>query len=175
MLSCVGLDHEAINVRSVVDLGFSLHVTYTSHCVDALIEGNDVAMMLVTIKGHLKVIVYQGESISSYHLTVLVCLSIYYLSTCLSVYLSSSSLFVEDNAPDLVHQQYVSVFAWRGVEWWWWWWGSRVVSLLFTPQQSSNHPSIMHLMKGYHAEPFLKHSGNKQNNLCSPREKWSSC
>lgn len=55
--------------------------------------------------------------------------------------------------------------------------GGRVVSLPFTPQQSSNHPSIMHLMKGYHAEPFLKHSGKKtkqkQNNLCSPREKWS--
>lgn len=58
MLSRVGLCHEATNVRSVVDLGFSLHVTYTSHCVDALIEGNDVAMMLVTIKGHLTVIVY---------------------------------------------------------------------------------------------------------------------
>lgn len=46
MSSHVGLCHEATNVRSVVDLGFSLHVTYTSHCVDALIEGNDVAMML---------------------------------------------------------------------------------------------------------------------------------
>lgn len=75
-LSRVGLGHEAANVRSVVDLGFSVHVTYTSHCVNALIEGNEVAMMLVTIKGHLKVTVYQAESISSNHLTVLIYLSI---------------------------------------------------------------------------------------------------
>lgn len=106
--------------------------------------------MLVTIKGHRKVIVY--EQIIAPHLTV-----------CLSVL---SSLFVKDNAPDRVHQQYLSVFAWRE--------GMGVVSLPFSPQQSPSHPSIMHLMKGYHAEPFLKHSG-KQNNLCSPREKCSSC
>lgn len=30
------------------------------------------------------------------------------------------------------------------------------------PSQSSNNASIMHLMKGYHAKPFLKHSGKKK-------------
>lgn len=28
-----------------------------------------------------------------------------------------------------------------------------------SPRHSSNHSSIMHLMKGYQGEPFLKHSG----------------
>lgn len=50
MLSHVGLCHEATNVCSVVDLGLSLHMTCTSHCVDALIEGNDAAMMLAPSK-----------------------------------------------------------------------------------------------------------------------------
>lgn len=72
---------EATDVRSVVDLGFSLHVINMSQCVDALIWGNDVAVMLATIKGHLKVIVYQGENISLNRLTVLI-------SVCSSVRLS---------------------------------------------------------------------------------------
>lgn len=51
------LGHEAVNVPSAVDLGFSLHVTHMNHYVDAQIVGNGVVMMLATIKGHLKVIV----------------------------------------------------------------------------------------------------------------------
>lgn len=31
-----------------------------------------------------------------------------------------------------------------------------------SPRHSSNHSSIMHLMKGYQGEPFLKHSGKKR-------------
>lgn len=67
ILSRVGLGPEARNVCSVVGLGFSLHVTHTSHCVDALIGVSDVAKMLVNFKGHLKAIVCQEESISSLH------------------------------------------------------------------------------------------------------------
>lgn len=131
-----------------------------SLCVDALIEGNDVAMMLVAVKGHLKVVVYQGESLSSYHLTVLVCLSVSYV--CLS------SLSVVDNAPDLFAPTVrvcicITARQKRGEK-------SGVVSLPLHPlptppsllKRSSNHPSIMHLMKGYHAEPFLKHSGKRK-------------
>lgn len=74
-------------------------MTFTSHCVDALIGGNDVAMMLVTFKGHC--LLRRAYHRSTPH----------YLSVCLS---ALSSLFVKDNAPDLMHQQYVSAFAWQG-------------------------------------------------------------
>lgn len=134
-----------------------------SLCVDALIEGNDVAMMLVAVKGHLKVVVYQGESLSSYHLTVLVCLSV--CPSLMSVFLLSRS---QTMLLIYSHQQYVSVFASRrgkseGRR-------AALLACLYTPFQpplsllkrSSNHPSIMHLMKGYHAEPFLKHSGKRK-------------
>lgn len=79
------LGHEDTDVCPVIDFGFSLHVTNRSQRVDALIGGYGVAMMLDTIKGHQKVIVYQGESILSYHLIVVIsdCLSFHFLSLCL--------------------------------------------------------------------------------------------
>ena len=67
-------------------LGFSLRVTYTSRCVDALIGGNGVASNhRRSPKGHC---LLRREHINAQHLTV-----------CLFVL---SSLFVKDNAPDIM-------------------------------------------------------------------------
>lgn len=54
-------------------------------------------------------------------------------------------------------------------------WGAGLLACHSPLQQSSNHPSIMHLMKGYHAEPFLKHSGKKKTIYALQGEKCSSC
>lgn len=51
-----------------------------------------------------------------------------------------------------MHQQYVSVICMAT------WGRGRVVAI----HPSTNHPSIMHLKKGYQAEPSLKHSGKKK-------------
>lgn len=67
-------------------LGFSLHVTYTSRCVDALSGGNDVASNHQrSPKGHC---LLRREHINAQHLTVCLCVL--------------SSLFVKNNAPDIM-------------------------------------------------------------------------
>lgn len=77
--------HEATNVRLVKDLGFSLHMTNMSQCVDALIGGNGVAMMLDSIKGHLKSLSIKERAYLSIYLFNYLC-----LSACLSIYLCPS-------------------------------------------------------------------------------------
>lgn len=158
---------EAADVRSVVDLGFSLHVINMSQCVDALIWGNDVAVMLATIKGHLKVIVYQGENISLNHLTVLI-------SVCLSVYSSIRppirlfvSLLLVDNVPDHMRQHYVSVFAWQHG------YRGKVIATHPSPIfQSSIHYAFVEGLSRWTISEALRNK--RKNNLCSPREKWRS-
>lgn len=91
--------------RYFVDLMFSLHVTNRSLCVDALIGGNYVATMLVTINGHLKVLKSLSITVREYQrMTSL------FLSVCLSILWLFFSLSLKNNAPSLMHQQCISVF-----------------------------------------------------------------
>lgn len=132
--------------RYFVDLMFSLHVTNRSLCVDALIGGNYVATMLVTINGHLKVLKSLSITVREYHhMTSL------FLSVCLSVCLLPLFLsFVKEQCPQsYASTVYICILM-----------GTRgQVAILH--QHSSSYSSIVRLMKGYQAERLLKHSGEK--------------
>lgn len=123
---------EANCVWSVVDLGFRVCVTNMSQCVNALNGGCSVAMILFKHQRSLKKSLSVRENICP--------------AVCLSVCTSS------DTSPYPHIERSVGVFAWRLA--------TREVSLPFARLcPPSTHNAFM---KGYYAEPFLRHLGKKK-------------